>query len=208
VDRASTPRRHVAEQPLDKSPGFRETRFQILRGMHPCSPDDEIEKHCRHILDPPNLGPRPAWLDKLSPADLNNDLSAGITATVAKSEAYKRAGYRCEHCGVEQNYVTPQGSVGVPILPVTPASSKASRAADLTGLNPLIGHPLGTIQRLVPRVVTKRISNAASWLKRYGRAPYCTRTVCFLFRLRGLLELPTFPFFDLTRAAPPHRLAW
>ena len=33
---------------------------------------------------------------------------------------------------------------------VTPASSKASRAADLIGLNPLIGHPLGTIQRLVP----------------------------------------------------------
>src|ERR1700734_826270 len=90
----------------------------------------------------------------------------------------------------------------VPILPETPASSKASRAADLTGLNPLIGHPLGTIQRLVPRVVTKRISNAASWLKRYGRTPYCMRTASFAFFLRDLLELPTFPFFDFTPRAP------
>src|SRR5580704_11993721 len=89
-----------------------------------------------------------------------------------------------------------------PVLPVTPASSKASRAADLIGLNPLIGHPLGTIQRLVPRVVTKRISNAASWLKRYGRTPYCMRTASFAFFLRDLLELPTFPFFDFTPRAP------
>jgi hypothetical protein len=50
--------------------------------------------------------------------------------------------------------------------PRDPASSKASRAADLAGLNPLIDHPLGTIQRLVARVVTNKISNAASWLKR------------------------------------------
>jgi hypothetical protein len=89
-----------------------------------------------------------------------------------------------------------------PILPVTPASSKASRAADLIGLNPLIGHPLGTIQRLVPRVVTKRISNAASWLKRYGRTPYCMRTASFAFFLRGVPELPIFPFFDFTPGLP------
>jgi len=107
----------VTEESLDMSPGFRETRFQILRCMHPFSPDDEIERHCRYILDQSNLGQRPAWLDKPSPADLNNDLSAGITVTVAKSEAYKRAGYKCEHCGAEQNQVTPQGSVGVPIHP-------------------------------------------------------------------------------------------
>jgi hypothetical protein len=30
-----------------------------------------------------------------------------------------------------------------------------------------------------------------------------TRTASFTFRLRGLLELPTFPFFDLTPPAPP-----
>jgi hypothetical protein len=66
----------------------------------------------------------------------------------------------------------------------------------------LIGHPLGTIQRFVPRVVTKRISNAAYWLKRYGRTPYCIRTANFAFRLRGLPELAIFSFFDFTPGLP------
>jgi hypothetical protein len=42
-----------------------------------------------------------------------------------------------------------------------PASSKASRAADFAGLSPLIGQPLGMIQRLDRRLVTRRISSAA-----------------------------------------------
>jgi hypothetical protein len=53
-----------------------------------------------------------------------------------------------------------------PIFPLTPASSKASRAADLVGLSPLIGQPLGMIQRLDRRVVTRRISSAASGVNR------------------------------------------
>ena len=104
--------------------------------------------------------------------------------------------HRCAACFIAQFVVSKEAYGLGANSPVTPASSKASRAADLAGLNPLIDHPLGTIQRLVPRVVTNRISNAASWLKRYGRTPYCTRTDCFLFRLRGLLELPTLPFFS------------
>jgi hypothetical protein len=50
----------------------------------------------------------------------------------------------------------------VPILPLTPASSKASLAADFGGFSPLIGQPLGMIQRLVRRVVTRRISSDAT----------------------------------------------
>ena len=53
-----------------------------------------------------------------------------------------------------------------PIFPLTPASSKASRAADFVGLSPLIGQPFGMIQRLDRRVVTRRISSAASDVNR------------------------------------------
>jgi hypothetical protein len=51
-------------------------------------------------------------------------------------------------------------------LPLTPASSKASRAADFGGFSPLIGQPLGIIQRLDRRVVTRRISSAAVGVNR------------------------------------------
>jgi hypothetical protein len=54
----------------------------------------------------------------------------------------------------------------VPVFPLMPASSKASRAADFDGLSPLIGQPLGMIQRLDVRVVTRRISSAAAWVNR------------------------------------------
>ncbi len=53
-----------------------------------------------------------------------------------------------------------------PIFPLTPASSKASRAADFAGLSPLIGQPFGMIQRLERRVVTRRISSAVSGVYR------------------------------------------
>ena len=81
----------------------------------------------------------------------------------------------------------------VPILPLTPASSNASRAADFGGLSPLIGQPFGMIQRLVRRVVTSRISSAAAGVNRYGSAPYWMRTADFDFRFGflGMCALPT-----------------
>jgi hypothetical protein len=54
----------------------------------------------------------------------------------------------------------------IPTLPLTPASSKASLAADFGGFSPLIGQPLGMIQRLDRRVVTRRISSAAVGVNR------------------------------------------
>jgi hypothetical protein len=53
-----------------------------------------------------------------------------------------------------------------PTFPLTPASSNASRAADFAGLRPLIGQPLGMIQRLDRREVTMRTSSAASGVNR------------------------------------------
>jgi len=53
-----------------------------------------------------------------------------------------------------------------PTFPRTPASSNASRAADFAGFSPLIGHPFGIIHRFVCRVVTRRISSAASCVNR------------------------------------------
>jgi hypothetical protein len=53
-----------------------------------------------------------------------------------------------------------------PIFPLTPASSKASRAADLEGASRLIGQPFGTIHRRDCRVVTMRISSAAIGVNR------------------------------------------
>jgi hypothetical protein len=74
----------------------------------------------------------------------------------------------------------------VPIFPLTPASSKASRAADFGGLSPLIGQPFGMIQRLDVRVVTRRISSAAAGVNRYGSAAYWMRRAGLILRLFGL----------------------
>ena len=93
----------------------RKTRLASLRWMHPYSTDEEIMKYRDHILDPPDLGPRPAWMDKLS-LDDNDDLGAGIETTLERSAAYERAGKKC-HCGAVQNYVTPTGPVGVALNP-------------------------------------------------------------------------------------------
>jgi hypothetical protein len=43
--------------------------------------------------------------------------------------------------------------------PAMPASSKASSAANSCGDKPTLGHPLGMIQRRVPRDVTNMISS-------------------------------------------------
>ena len=45
-------------------------------------------------------------------------------------------------------------------FPAMPASSKASSAANSCGDKPIFGHPLGMIQRRVPRDVTNRISSS------------------------------------------------
>src|SRR5215831_2434419 len=56
-----------------------------------------------------------------------------------------------------------------------PASSRASWAAHWAGVSPSTGQPLGTIQRLVLRVVMSRISIAPFDL-RHGRTAYWTFT--------------------------------
>ena len=51
------------------------------------------------------------------------------------------------------------------MVPRTPASSYASRAADFTAFSPLIGQPLGIIHRFDFRVVTSRISISPFFVK-------------------------------------------
>lgn len=46
----------------------------------------------------------------------------------------------------------------LPTDPITPASSRASRAAESGAVLPLCGQPFGMIQRCVPREVTSMIS--------------------------------------------------
>jgi hypothetical protein len=52
------------------------------------------------------------------------------------------------------------------IRPITPASSKASRAAVSWGLRPAIRLPLGMIHRRVARDVIRRIWRPSSWSSR------------------------------------------
>lgn len=78
----------------------REERLERLRWMHPFADDDEIEHWYEYILDPLDLGP-------ISPLFANQPfddaLSAGIEGCAARSEAFKRAAYKCENCGVSIN---------------------------------------------------------------------------------------------------------
>src|ERR1700733_14374344 len=59
-------------------------------------------------------------------------------------------------------------------LPAPPASSRASRAADLCGAFPLAGQPFGMIQRPVSREVTSKTSVGDLPFRRYGKAAYWT----------------------------------
>src|SRR5512140_2265743 len=72
-------------------------------------------------------------------------------------------------------------------LPVTPASSKASWAADLAEDLPLIGQPLGITQRLVSRLVITSTSTSPAALRRHGRAANWARGSRSGSRLEGLL---------------------
>jgi hypothetical protein len=57
-------------------------------------------------------------------------------------------------------------------VPMTPASSSASRAADWCGDLRLAGHPFGMIHRPVSREVTSKTSVRELGLCRYGSAAY------------------------------------
>ena len=71
---------------------------------------------------------------------------------------------------------------------MTPASSSASRAADLCGDLPLTGHPFGMIHRPVSREVTSKTSVRELRLRRYGRAAYWTRLAGVFFVARDMME--------------------
>jgi hypothetical protein len=50
------------------------------------------------------------------------------------------------------------------------------------------------IQRFDSREVTRRISNAAAGVNRWGRAPYRTRVAGFPFRLLGFVDVSPHGF--------------
>jgi hypothetical protein len=66
-------------------------------------------------------------------------------------------------------------------LPTTPASCRASRAADLCGGLPLAGQPFGMIHRPVSREVTSKTSVGDLPFRLYGKAAYWIRFAVRLF---------------------------
>src|ERR1700712_2267496 len=66
------------------------------------------------------------------------------------------------------------------MLPTSPASSYASRAATSHGFRPLIGHPFGITQRPVSREVSSMISGRPVVPARNGRAANWVQSRVFL----------------------------
>jgi hypothetical protein len=94
------------------------------------------------------------------------DLRPGFALTLNEQRKHRNLTVYANAIPVEHLFIAKRPIDLAPTRPLTPASSKASRAADLAGRKPFIGQPFGMIHCLDCRVVTRRISNAASWLNR------------------------------------------